>query len=190
MVLCELLSAKVSHESLTVFAILKTSIGQMRHKVLSGEDLSIHTQNERLQKAQDRQTGAHERLAGLQEGTSVYAKAKKALQRAELSYKRATEISVAKVGSGSGKVSVLLAKSRRPVLSPMEPSENHAIASTSAVPQNCDNGVDDWGNIQGTEETVAEEPEQQGRGKRMRFNNTLYASNYNMHRDSESSGED
>lgn len=164
--------------------------GQTRHKVLHNEDLGIRTQNERFQKAQYTRVDARARLAGLQDGTSAYAKAKKALARAELAYKRAVEDSIERIGSGSGKVTLVLPAGQRAVLPLVDVPSDSAVFDMAIEPSHVDrntNMVEEPAALEEERQEVAVEQGEQGRGKRMRFMNKWYGeANYNMHHDSDS----
>lgn len=163
--------------------------GQTRHKVLSSEDLDISMHNKHLQKAQDARNKARERLAGLQEGMAEYRKAKKALISAESGYEGALEASLGKIGSGSGRVRLLL-----PGVTAPESSARAAgavvvlLQAVEASSATHESGL----MHQGDQEEVPlnsgaddDEPEEQGRGKRRRIGNKQYT-DYDMHSESDS----
>ncbi|KAG6818704.1 hypothetical protein H0H93_002634 [Arthromyces matolae] len=92
---------------------------QSRHKSLQSEDNNIETKNQRLQSAYQTQAQAQRRLeaAGYSahqaqsSNHGVVEKAAKSYQKASEGYARAVSDSLAMVGTGSGKVGLLLPRS-------------------------------------------------------------------------------
>jgi hypothetical protein len=94
------------------------SLAVVRQKVLRGQDLTIKTHNERLQKAKDALDRSKQRLFDCQIRAANYPRNKKyqsaistadsARARAEAAYQKAIATSLEAVGSGSGRVGILL----------------------------------------------------------------------------------
>lgn len=90
------------------------SIGHSHHQVLASQDKAIELQNKRLKTAHTAKTAAFQRLhmhesnAGPSSATGQQMQASKAFERAAKAYEKAITGSLASIGSGSGKVGILL----------------------------------------------------------------------------------
>lgn len=85
--------------------------GNAQHQVLVSKDQVIERQNKRLKKTHDSKVNADARLASLQiraSDAAALAKASKSKSRADDAYAKAQAASLQTVGTGSGKVAILL----------------------------------------------------------------------------------
>lgn len=94
--------------------ILHNNVAASHHKVLVSQDKAIELQNKRLKTAHIVKTAAmqrlllHESYAGPSSASGQRAQATKAFECANQAYDKAVAGSLASVGSGSGKVGILL----------------------------------------------------------------------------------
>lgn len=81
-----------------------------RHRSLDAQDTRLKSYNKKLKAAHTNQTKAENRLrtAIYANDTAVIAKAQKARDKAAVAYSKALASSVDAIGSGSGKVAILL----------------------------------------------------------------------------------
>ncbi|KIM36354.1 hypothetical protein M413DRAFT_449233 [Hebeloma cylindrosporum] len=98
------------HISESVTRSLKRK-SEATHKILEKQDQDIVHQNKKIKRALEGVTATHEELERFVQGSSnhlVINRAEKKREKAMASYKKAVEMSTEKIGTGSGKVGLLL----------------------------------------------------------------------------------
>jgi len=86
-------------------------LGEATHKILEKQDQDIMYQNKKIKRAMEGVTATHEELERFVQGSSshlVINRAEKKKEKAVAGYKKAIEMSTEKIGTGSGKVGLLL----------------------------------------------------------------------------------
>ena len=86
-------------------------LGEATHKILEKQDQDIMHQNKKIKRAIEGVTVTHEELECFVQGSSshlVINRAKKKKEKVMAGYKKAIEMSAEKIGTGSGKVRLIL----------------------------------------------------------------------------------